>query len=99
MKNVKNYSPEKAILTEENGSKRTVYVQERGNVVSEVSSKKHSSWKTTEIVATRRLSSFDDEDDSSFSSSGCGSDDGNSTYSSMHYNEEGEFLGGSLRND
>jgi hypothetical protein len=98
MKKGKPFVAEKAILKENDGTERIVYIQERGNVASSVSKHPKSSWKTEEIVQTSKLRSFDDEenDNNSYSSS---SDDNYSQYSTTHYNDEGECIGGVLRSE
>ena len=89
---------EKAIYSEKDGSERIVYIQERGSVVSNVSKYPNSSWKTEEVVQTSKLTIIEDDEDgnSSFSST---NDDNYSQYSTVHYNDEGECVGGVLRSE
>ena len=97
MKKGQSFVAEKAILKESNGTERVVYIQEKGSVVSSVSKQPNSSWKTQEDVQTSKLRSFDNENDSdSYSSS---SNDSYSQYSTTHYNDEGECIGGVLRSE
>lgn len=100
MKKGQPFVAEKAILKESNGTERVVYVQERGSIVSTVSKAPKSSWKTEEQFATSRLRKFDDEDNCSQSSSSSSSDsDSYSRYSTTHYNDDGECVGGVLRSE
>jgi hypothetical protein len=85
----------KAILTESNGNQKTVYIQEKGNVVSSVSSHKNGSFKTNEDVLTSRLQEIDEDDYSERSES----NSDYSQYSTVHYNDEGECIGGVLRSE
>ena len=55
MKKGKQFAAEKAILKESNGTERVVYIQEKGSVVSSVSSSPNSSWETQEDVQTSKL--------------------------------------------
>lgn len=98
MKKGQPFVAEKAILKESNRTERIVYIQEKGSVVSSVSKQPNSSWKTEETVQTSKLRSFDDEenDNNSYSSS---SNDNYSQYSTTHYNDEGECIGGVLRSE
>jgi hypothetical protein len=85
----------KAILTEKDGSKKTVFIQERGSVVSRVSTNRNGSFKTNFDVLTSDLKQ---EDEDNFSESSGSSNNDYSDYSSTHFDEDGEFLGGSLKN-
>jgi hypothetical protein len=84
----------KAILTEKDGSTKTVFIQERGSVVSRVSTQKDGSFKTNFDVLTRNLKEYEDD----FSENSNSSNNDYSDYSSTHFDEDGEFLGGSLKN-
>jgi hypothetical protein len=83
----------KAILTESNGQTKTVYIQEKGNVVSSVSPYKIGSFKTNKDVLTSRLEEVDEDD---YNTS---QPESNDTYSTIHYNDEGEICGGVLRSE
>jgi gluconate kinase len=83
----------KAILTESNGNQKTVYIQEKGNVVSTVSTHRNGSFKTNEQFLTSQLEEVDE--DCSSSSQPISND----TYSTIHYNDEGEICGGILRSE
>ena len=97
MKKGQPFVAEKAILKESNGTERIVYVQERGSVVSNVSKQPNSSWKTEETVQTSKLRIFDNEenDNNNYSSS----NDDYSEYSTTHYDDEGECVGGVLKSE
>lgn len=98
MKKGQPFVAEKAILKESNGTERIVYIQERGSIVSTVSKAPKSSWKTEEQFATSQLRKFDDEDCSSDSLS-TSDNDSCSQYSTTHYNDEGECVGGVLKSE
>jgi hypothetical protein len=99
MKKGEPFVAEKAILKESNGTERVVYVQERGSIVSTVSKAPKSSWKTEEQFATSRLRPFDDDDDNDANYSSTNDSDSDSQYSTSHYNDEGECVGGALRSE
>lgn len=46
---------EKAIVTDDEGKKRQMYIQERGSVCSSVSPYKFGSWKTNETVLNSKI--------------------------------------------
>jgi hypothetical protein len=98
MKKGQAFVAEKAILKESNGTERVVYVQERGSIVSTVSKAPKSSWRTEEQFATSRLREFNDEDNDMHSSS-TNDSDSDSQYSTTHYNDDGECVGGVLRSE